>query len=89
MGLFRRIFGRESEDPAERARDFMRSMERLLKEEGAKATMLFMSTSEYEQLAEQYLPTHLVGVGGPLHNEYVAVLAKIKTALDRELGLAR
>jgi hypothetical protein len=89
MGLFRRVFGGGKEDPKEAARDFMRSMERLLQEEGPAAVMMFMGTTEYKELEERYWPKQLVGIDGPLHDEFVAVLAKIKSAADREFHSGR
>ena len=68
------------------ARQLMRQVEQHLDREGPLMAVKFMASEEFAQLRRQYWPSKLVGPSGPLHDEFIALLAKIKAKGESEFG---
>jgi hypothetical protein len=86
MGIFRlfwSLFSRKK-TPIEEARELMSLLEKYLEENGPLLTVQFMASEDFVPLKKKFWPKELIGVQGPLHDEFIALLARIKERGDRE-----
>lgn len=83
MSVFHSLFG-GFRTPEDRARALIRNVEEFLDENGPMMTVQFMLSDEFKRLEREYWPKELVGPGGSLHGEFLALLTKIKSRFSRE-----
>lgn len=86
MGFLSYLFGKG--DTAElQARELIKHVEKFLKKNGPMITSKYMGSDEFKRLEKEYWPPELIGPGGRLHSEFLALLEKIKTKGDKEYGV--
>jgi hypothetical protein len=63
----------------------IRQVELFLQSQGPVMTSEMMATEEFAQYRKKWWPPEIVGPNGPVHGKFIALLAKIKAGLDREM----
>lgn len=64
------------------ALELIEKVEKFLDDNGPMMTVQFMASDEFKRLEKEYWPKEFVGPGGELHDEFLALLTKIKTRID-------
>ena len=88
MGIFSRLFGGDA--PSEQdVRELMRLVEKSLEKEGPMITVQIMASEEFKKLQKRYWTPSVVGPNGPLHDEFIALLTKVKKSGEDQFMIMR